>query len=251
MIEIHPLSGMPEIRPGASLGAILTDALKAQSFEARSGDVLVVTQKVVSKAEGRFVRLADIVPSARAHDLAQIVGKDARLVELVLRESKEIVRAAPNVLVARHKRGFVLANAGVDRSNIGAAEADVALLLPEDPDASARALSGEVSRGMDAPIAVVISDSFGRPWRLGVVNVAIGAWGLPSLLDRRGEADRDGRRLEVTQVALADLLASAAGLAMGEGDEGVPAALIRGCDLSGPRAAAAALVRPIEEDLFR
>jgi coenzyme F420-0:L-glutamate ligase/coenzyme F420-1:gamma-L-glutamate ligase len=161
-----------------------------------------------------------------------------------LQQSSAIVRAAPNVLIARHKLGFVLANAGVDRSNLGV-EQDSVLLLPEDPDASARMLGERLG------VACIVSDSFGRPWRMGVVNVAIGAWGLPALVDRRGARDRDGRALEVTQVALADLIASAAGLAMGEGAEGVPAALVRGCSFDPGNVPAAALVRPLGEDLFQ
>jgi coenzyme F420-0:L-glutamate ligase / coenzyme F420-1:gamma-L-glutamate ligase len=250
MIEIHPLAGLPEVRTGDGLGRLLADALRGAGLAPAAGDVLVVTQKIVSKAEGRFVLLSDIGPSARARELAEITGKDARLVELVLRESSAILRAAPNVLIARHKLGLVMANAGIDRSNVGAADDELALLLPADPDASARALAVQLEAAFGAPIAIVLSDSFGRPWRLGVVNVAIGAWGLPALLDRRGETDRDGRRLEVTQVALADLLASAAALAMGEGAEGVPAALLRGCDLRGPNAPASALLRSQQEDLF-
>jgi coenzyme F420-0:L-glutamate ligase / coenzyme F420-1:gamma-L-glutamate ligase len=250
VIEIHPLKGLPEVAAGDPLGRMLANALRGAELAPTRGDVLVVTQKIVSKAEGRFVRLDDITPSARARELAEVTGKDPRLVELVLQESSAILRAAPNVLIARHKLGLVMANAGIDRSNVGAAGDDLALLLPADPDASARALAAALEAAFGAPIAVVLSDSFGRPWRLGVVNVAIGAWGLPALVDRRGETDRDGRRLEVTQVAVADLLASAAGLAMGEGAEGVPAALVRGCDLRGPSAPASALLRALQEDLF-
>lgn len=250
MIEIHPLKGLPEIGPGDPLGALLADALRGAELAPLRGDVLVVTQKIVSKAEGRLVCLNDMAPSARARELAEVTGKDPRLVELVLRESSAVLRAAPNVLIARHKLGLVMANAGIDRSNVGAGGADLALLLPRDPDASARTLSAQLEAAFGAPVAVVLSDSFGRPWRLGVVNVAIGAWGLPALLDRRGEIDRDGRRLEVTQVGVGDLLASAAGLAMGEGVEGVPAALVRGCGLRGPSAPASALLRSPQEDLF-
>lgn len=251
MIEVHPVLGVPEIKAGVELAVVLEDALRAQGLRLQAQDVLVITQKIVSKAEGRFVSLGQVAVSDRAHDLAKITKKDPRLVELVLRESEAIVRAAPNVLVARHKRGFVLANAGIDRSNLGGGDKDAALLLPEDPDASARRIGEALTASVGAPIATVVSDSFGRPWRLGVVNVAIGAWGLPSLLDRRGDRDRDGRCLEVTQVAFADLIASAAGLAMGEAAEGVPAVLVRGCVFADENLPAARLVRPLAEDLFQ
>jgi coenzyme F420-0:L-glutamate ligase/coenzyme F420-1:gamma-L-glutamate ligase len=166
-------------------------------------------------------------------------------VELVLDEAEAVVRAVPHVLITRHRLGHVMANSGIDQSNIGAGEQERVLLLPQDPDASAAALASALG------MAVVISDSFGRPWRMGVVAVAIGAAGLPALCDRRGETDRDGRVLEVTQVALADMIATAANLATGEGAEGIPAALLRGLSFSGQPRPAADLVRPLAEDLFR
>jgi coenzyme F420-0:L-glutamate ligase/coenzyme F420-1:gamma-L-glutamate ligase len=246
MIEIVPLGGISEILPGDDLPAILAQALASQGLVHRSGDVLVVTQKIVSKSEGRFVRLDDIVPGAEAERLAAITRKDPRLVELVLAESTAIVRAIPHVLITRHRLGLVMANAGIDRSNIGPGEAERALLLPVDPDASA----ARIAAALDGP-AVIISDSFGRPWRYGVVSVAIGASGLPSLIDRRGDLDRDGRPLEVTQIALADMIATAAGLAAGEGAESIPAVLVRGYAFTDVDAPASALVRPLTEDLFQ
>jgi coenzyme F420-0:L-glutamate ligase/coenzyme F420-1:gamma-L-glutamate ligase len=249
MIEIHPLEGIGEISPGADLGAVLGDALAPLS--PRAGDVLAVTQKIVSKAENRFVRLLDVSPSARAHELAEKTGKDARLVELVLQESTDVLRATRGVLITRHKLGLVMANAGIDRSNIGDGNDDRVLLLPVDPDASAAALAAQLATRFGASPAILITDSFGRPWRQGVVNVGIGAWGLPSLDDRRGETDRQGRKLEVTQIAYADLVASAAGLAMGEAAEGVPAALVRGLKLDAAPNPATSLVRALDEDLFR
>jgi coenzyme F420-0:L-glutamate ligase/coenzyme F420-1:gamma-L-glutamate ligase len=252
MIEIHPLSAIGEVLPGSDLVAILADALLSAGLSSlRDDDVLVVTQKIVSKAEGRFVDLANVTPGAEALRLAEITRKDARLVELVLSESTAVVRAVANVLITRHRCGYVMANAGIDRSNIGGGSGDRALLLPIDSDASAERLrQGLAARFGKAP-AIVISDSFGRPWRYGVVSVAIGAAGLPSLVDKRGEHDRDGRPLEVTQIALGDVIATAAGLATGEGAEGVPAALIRGATWPRGSAPASALVRPLEEDLFR
>ena len=251
MIQIFPLDAICEVQPGSDLPAILGSAILAAGLSPRRDDVLVVTQKIVSKAEDRFVDLATVEPGERARELAGITGKDARLVELVLAESSAVVRAAPNVLITRHRCGYVMANAGIDRSNIGAGSAERVLLLPVDADASAERLRAALAeRWPDTP-AVLVSDSFGRPWRYGVVNVAIGASGLPSLIDRRGELDRDGRPLEVTQVALGDMIATAAGLATGEGAEGVPAALVRGLALGGGASPASALVRPIGEDLFR
>ena len=247
MITLVPLTGLPEVAPGADLAALFAPALA----DVASGTILVVTQKIVSKAEDRYVSLADIVPSKAALELAQVTSKPPRLVELVLRESKAVVRAAPNVLITRHRTGLVMANAGIDQSNLGPGDSNRVLLLPVDADASAATLrAGLAARGID--VAVVISDSFGRPWCNGVTNVAIGAAGLPALIDRRGEQDRDGRTLEVTQVALGDLIASAAGLAMGEGREGIPAVLVTGVDLAtAPARPASALVRPAAEDLFR
>ncbi len=250
-ISLHPLAGIGEIRPGDDLAAILAGALTASGLTPQPDDILVVTQKIVSKAQNRFVDLATITPGARARHLAGITGKDARLVELVLAESTAVVRAVPNVLITRHRSGHVMANAGIDRSNTGAGGAERVLLLPQDADAAAAALRAGLAARLSPAPAIVISDSFGRPWRYGVTNVAIGAAGFPALVDRRGDTDRDGRILEVTQIALADMVASAAGLAMGEAAEGIPAALVRGLPLPGAPRPAAALVRPPSEDLFQ
>ena len=251
MIALHPLSAIGEVVPGDDLARLLAEALNAAGLMPVQNDVLLVTQKIVSKAEGRFVELASITPSARAIELAEVTRKDARFVELVLTESIAVVRAAPNVLITRHRSGHVMANAGIDRSNMGPGGEDRALLLPADADASAQRLHRALREYWPQPPAVLISDSFGRPWRIGVTNVAIGASGLPALIDRRGETDRNGRKLEVTQVALGDMIASAGGLVTGEGAEGVPAVLVRGLRWSAENRAAAALLRPPEEDLFR
>ena len=252
MIAIHPLGDIPEIRAGDDLAALLRESLtRAGLWPLKTGDVLVVTQKILSKAEGRMVDLATIEPGQEALKLAATTHKDPRLVELVLRESSTVVRAVPHVLITRHRLGHVMANSGIDRSNIGPGEEERALLLPVDPDRSARSLLNVLAGSEAAGIGIVISDSFGRPWRHGVVGVAIGAAGLPALVDRRGEEDRDGRRLEVTQIALADQIATAATLVTGEGAESVPAALLRGLALPAGDAGAGALVRPREEDLFR
>ncbi|WP_176597613.1 MULTISPECIES: coenzyme F420-0:L-glutamate ligase [Sphingobium] len=252
MLSIHPLCDIPEIRAGDDLAAVLHGSLtQAGLWPLRTGDVLVVTQKILSKAEGRMVALDSVEPGPEALELAATTRKDSRLVELVLRESSTVVRAVPHVLITRHRLGHVMANSGIDRSNIGPGEEERALLLPLDPDGSARSLLDALAGPEAAGIGIVISDSFGRPWRHGVVGVAIGAAGLPALVDRRGEEDRDGRRLEVTQIALADQIATAATLVTGEGAESVPAALLRGLALPPGDAGAGALVRPLEEDLFR
>lgn len=249
MIKIHPLAAIGEVCPGDDLAAILGDALA--HLDPGPDSVLVVTQKIVSKAEDRFVDLKDVTPGPEAVRLAEVTNKDPRLVELVLAESIAVVRAVPNVLITRHRCGFVMANAGIDRSNLGSGDGERVLLLPEDADASADRLRRGLAARLGRAPAILISDSFGRPWRHGVVCVAIGASGLPALIDKRGEPDRDRRLLKVTQVAIGDMIATAAGLATGEGAEGIPAALVEGVVWPLGSTPASALVRPIEEDLFR
>jgi coenzyme F420-0:L-glutamate ligase / coenzyme F420-1:gamma-L-glutamate ligase len=251
MIQIYPLSAIGEVRPGDDLARLLADAVSKVGVDTVASDVLVVTQKIVSKAEGRFVELATVSPGPRALELAEVTRKDPRLIELVLSESSDVIRAVPHVLITRHRSGHVMANAGIDRSNIGPGGNERALLLPLDADASAERLRAAFAEILRDPPAIVISDSFGRPWRHGVTCVAIGAAGLPALVDRRGDVDRDGRVLEVTQIALGDMLATAGGLVTGEGAEGVPAALIRGLNWTADHRPASSLVRPVEEDLFR
>jgi coenzyme F420-0:L-glutamate ligase/coenzyme F420-1:gamma-L-glutamate ligase len=204
--------------------------------------VLAVAQKIVSKAEGRSIALASVEPSAAARELAEQTGKDARLVELILSESERVVRARPNLIIVKHRLGFVMANAGIDQSNIGAD--GHALLLPRDPDGSAAALAARLG------LPVVITDSFGRAWRRGTVGVAIGAAGLPALRDLRGQPDLFGRTLMVSITGFADEIAAAAGLVMGQGAEGQPAVLVRGLSWSGAANPASELLRPAQEDLF-
>jgi coenzyme F420-0:L-glutamate ligase/coenzyme F420-1:gamma-L-glutamate ligase len=251
MIQIIPLPIIGEVRPGAELAGDIAAAMSAQGVSPCNSDVLVVTQKIVSKAENRYVDLAQVSPGAQAQAIAAQCSKDPRLVELVLQESDEVIRIAPHVLITRHRSGHVMANAGIDQSNVGPGRNEEVLLLPEDADASAARLRQELAALCGASPAVVISDSFGRPWRNGVTLVAIGASGLPSLVDCRGNRDRDGRIMEVTQVALGDMIATAAGLVTGEGAEGVPAALVRGVAWKGAPRSARALIRPKDEDLFR
>lgn len=248
-LTLTALPGIGEIQPGDDLAALLGEALRAPDVAPRGGDVLVIAQKVVSKAEDRYVELDGVHVSPRAAELAALTRKDARVVELVLAESVEVLRARPDVLIVRHRLGYVMANAGIDRSNVGGQ--DRVLLLPRDPDGSAEALRSALLARYGLQLGVIVCDSFGRPWRKGVTNVALGAAGVPALLDRRGDPDRHGRRLEVTEVALADQLASAAGLLMGEGAESRPAVLIGGLTLTGPAVPAERLIRPLAEDLFR
>lgn len=252
-VEFIALPGLPEVRAGDDLSALIRAALARSGCVLQAGDVLVVAQKVVSKAEGRAVRLSDVTPSTEARRLAERVLKDPRFVEWVLAESLEVIRAVPNILITRHRSGHVMANAGIDRSNVPAARGmpdddETLLLLPKDCDASAAALRSALAP--ESP-AVIVSDSFGRPWRQGTVNVALGVAGFPSLLDLRGGVDREGRRLQTTQVATADAVAAGAGLVMGETTEGRPIVLVRGLDFSGPVRDGRALLRPIDEDLFR
>ena len=251
-ITFSALSGIGDVAAGDDLPGILCAAISLSGVTPRSGNVLVVAQKIVSKAEGRSIDLRSVTPSPQALALAKKTGKDARLVELILSESSEVLRAIPNVLIVRHRLGYVMANAGIDHSNVVSPEgADCVLLLPRDADASAAMLRKQLNAALGCELAVIISDSFGRPWRNGVVNVAIGAAGLPALIDRRGEQDLYGRTLEMTQVAFADALAAGAGLAMGEGAEGTPAVLVQGAAWHAETCNAQALIRPLDEDLFR
>jgi coenzyme F420-0:L-glutamate ligase/coenzyme F420-1:gamma-L-glutamate ligase len=246
------LEGLPEVTEGMALAPLIAAALERHALLARDEDVLLVCQKIVSKSEGRCVDLDALEVSPRALELASRCGKDARLVEVILQESTEVVRCAPQVLIVRHRLGLVMANAGVDQSNVPNSESRV-LLLPKDPDGSAAALRAALSSLLGVAPAVVITDTFGRPWRQGVCGTAIGSAGIVTLLDRRGEEDRFGRKLKVTQTPVADQLASAATLLMGEGAEGRPVVLARGVPRAWRResARAADVLRPIAEDLFR
>jgi coenzyme F420-0:L-glutamate ligase / coenzyme F420-1:gamma-L-glutamate ligase len=251
-LEVVPLRGLPLIRAGDDLVDLIASALKLNGVTLRAQDVLVVAQKIVSKAEGRIVDLATIEPSPRALALAVEVDKDPRLVEVILSESVRVVRARRGALIVEHKLGFIMANAGVDRSNVAPADgAEHVLLLPENPDGSAEALRRGLTALTGTDVAIVINDSFGRPWRQGTAGVAIGVAGLPALIDLRGEPDLFGRRLEVTVVAFADEVAAAASLLMGQADEAQPVVLIRGLSWSAPESTAASIIRSANEDLFR
>jgi coenzyme F420-0:L-glutamate ligase/coenzyme F420-1:gamma-L-glutamate ligase len=251
-VTLTALSGIKLVERGDNLGAITVAALRDNRLVPKDGDVLVVAQKIVSKAEGRFVDIATVEPSERAIALAAEVDKDPRFVEVVLSESKRVVRHRPGLLIVEHHLGFVMANAGIDHSNVAAEDgAERVLLLPADPDGSAKALRQRLLSVFGVGIGVIISDSFGRPWRKGTVGVALGADGLPAFVDLRGHPDLFGRELLVTETGFADEIAAAAGILMGQADEAIPMVLVRGLTWSAPDVPAAALVRPAEHDLFR
>jgi len=250
-LELIALPDFPLVEPGDDLAALVIAGLARADIRLATGDVIVLAQKIVSKAEGRLIALDTVEPSPEALRVAQHVLKDPRLVELVLRESRRIVRMGPNVLIVEHRLGLIMANAGIDQSNVAGEDGPVALLLPEDPDASAKLHGATLAALAGVDVAVVINDSFGRPWRRGTVGVAIGAAGLPSLIDRRGEADLFGRELQVTMIAYADEIAASASLLMGQAAEGTPVVLLRGLDWSAAPNPASDLLRPAGEDLFR
>ena len=251
-VEILAVPGIPLVREGDDLVALISEGLTRGGIVPRGGDVFVLAQKIVSKAEGRMVDLATVKPSAEAIELANKVQKDPRLVELILSESVRVVRARPNVLIMEHRLGFVMANAGLDQSNVASPDGpQQALLLPVDPDGSAEKLKTRLSQQFGVPLAVVINDSFGRAWRRGTCGVAIGAAGLPSLMDLRGSPDLFGRTLQVSITGHADEIAAAASLVMGQGAEGQPVVIVRGLTWRGPDSSASELVRPAAEDMFR
>ena len=252
VVTLSAIADIPLVRPHDDLAAVLISACERTGLVPADGDVVAVAQKVVSKAEGQYVDLATVKPSPRAQELAAEVGKDARLVEVILGESRRVVRHRPGVLIVEHRLGFVLANAGVDRSNVDPqAGTEPVLLLPRDPDGAAQALLARFARHFRRTLAVVITDSWGRAWRRGTVGFALGAAGLPVLMDMRGRSDLFGHELRVTQTGFADEIAAASSLLMGQADEGRPAVLVRGLVRKGPVAPASTLIRAPEEDLFR
>ena len=251
-LRLIALGGVPLVREGDDLCEIILTALERSGETLLSADVLVLAQKIVSKAQGRYVELASVTPSARALELANVVDKDPRVIELILRESSEVLRIRRDVIVVVHRLGFVMANAGIDFSNAEANEEDTrVLLLPSDPDGECEQLRRELQERNGSRIGVIINDSHGRAWRNGTVGVAIGASGVPALLDLRGKPDLFGRALKITQVGLADELAAAASLLMGQADEGTPIVLVRGVRFDAGEGRAADLIRPKELDLFR
>jgi coenzyme F420-0:L-glutamate ligase/coenzyme F420-1:gamma-L-glutamate ligase len=251
-LQLFALPGIPLVQAGDDLAALVEAALSRGGLALQAGDVLVIAQKIVSKAEGRAVDLATVMPSPQAIELAAQVQKDPRAVEVILSESSRVVRARPGLMIMEHRLGFVMANAGVDHSNVAPHDGvERALLLPVDPDGSAEKLRARLSDGAGVPIAVIINDSFGRAWRRGIVGIAIGAAGLPSLIDLRGSPDLFGRELQVSIAGFADEIAAAASLVMGQGDEGQPVVLVRGLTWDAPDMPVSGTIRPSAEDLFR
>ena len=251
-LRIIALAGFPQVAPGDDLALMTQAALARGELRLCAGDTLVFAQKIISKAEGRRIELRTVTPGARALELAKTVQKDPRLVELILGESRRIVRAAKDVLIVEHRLGLIMANAGIDQSNVAdPASGEFALLLPEDPDASAGRLRERLRALTGCEPGIVISDSFGRPWRVGTVGVAIGCAGFPATLDLRGEIDMFGRPLRVTVVGHADEVAAAASIVMGQAGEARPVVLVRGLQSRAPTQPAAALIRPQQQDLFR
>ncbi len=249
-LQAWALQPFPEVKAGDRLSDLIEEVLARNQLQLQPNDVLVVASKIVSKAENRWINLETITPSPRAEEIAALTRKDPRYVEVVLREAVAISRAKPHVLVVQHRLGWVSANAGIDQSNIGPNMHEVVLLLPENPDQSAQTLRAALQARYGHSIGVVITDTHGRPFRMGNVNVAIGASGLPTLIDQRGTTDRDGRTLEITMTAYADQVAGAAGLLMGEANEGQPVILLRGLQWDTSDGTGQDLIRPAHQDLY-
>ncbi len=251
-LQLYALQDFPLVEPGDDLAALLQQSLNDNDLALQSGDVLVVAQKVVSKAEGRYVHYSQVEPSAEALLLAQRADKDPCQAELILRESKEVLRVRLGVVIVEHRLGYVHANAGIDKSNIPQTEEDPqVLLLPEDSDASAEQLRRRLSANGDIELAIIINDSAGRAWRHGTVGMTIGCAGIEPVTDRVGDPDLFGRALEITEVAIADELSAAASFVMGQADEGCPVVLVRGARWQASVAGHQPLLRPVDQDMFR
>jgi coenzyme F420-0:L-glutamate ligase / coenzyme F420-1:gamma-L-glutamate ligase len=246
-IEVYPVRGVPEIRGGSDLGKVIYEAVLNGGYALKDSDVVVVKQKVVSKAEGRVVRLSKVVPSPEARKLAKRERKDPRLVELILREAVRVVRSGHGVIITETKHGFVCANSGVDQSNVGKG---FAALLPKDPDASAMGLRERLEKMSGVKLAVVVTDTFGRPWRLGQTDVAIGCSGIDPTVEYAGKKDRFGYELRVTEPAIVDEIASAAELAVGKLKE-IPVAVVRGVKYTRGESGVKSIIMPKGRDLFR
>lgn len=250
-INFTTLPGIPLVKDGDDLVEIILAAAAQTDLTFADGDIIVIAQKIVSKAEGRLIRLADVTPSAAAVDLAKATEKAPALVQLILDESSVVMRSKPGVIIVRHRLGHVGANAGIDQSNIETEEGECALLLPVDPDASAKMLQQGLQAACGVQLGVLIGDSLNRPWRLGTTGGAIGCAGFQVLDDQRGGQDMFGRELKVTMINRADSIAAMATLAMGETDEGTPVAVVRGYAPDADGSSAADIMRPLEEDLFQ
>ncbi len=253
-LTLYPLQGLPLVNPGDDLSGLIIDSLQKNNHSMKSGDILVIAQKIISKAEDRFVNLTTVTPSEQAEKFANLTGKDPRLVELILSESAEVLRTRQNMMIVAHTLGFVCANAGIDHSNVSGPWGDAddwVLLLPVDPDESARIIRAALEKEFQCEIGVLVIDSHGRAWRQGTAGVAIGISGMPGLVDLRGKPDLFDFQLKVTQVAAADELASAASLVMGQAKEGLPVVLVKGFPYPLREGSLQELIRPKELDLFR
>jgi coenzyme F420-0:L-glutamate ligase/coenzyme F420-1:gamma-L-glutamate ligase len=249
-LTLTALPGIPLIRQGDDLGALIEQAVDRADLTLEDGDVLAVTSKIVAKSEGRLVELSGVVPSAEAKGLALETGKDPRLVEVILGESRQVLRTRPGLIIVEHRLGFVCANAGVDHSNVDG-DGDWVLLLPEDPDASAGALQRRLKQDQGVEVGILVIDSHGRAWRMGTVGVTVGLAGFPALVDMRGEEDLHGEELIVTVVGLADEIAAAASAIMGQAAEGFPVVHVRGLPYALREGTLTELLRPRDQDLFR
>lgn len=253
-LTLFALKGLPLVSPGDDLARLIIETLKKNDQTLRDGDVVVIAQKIVSKAEGRLVNLTTVTPTEAAIDYAHLTGKDPRMIELILSESKNILRVRKNLIIVEHRLGFISANAGIDHSNVSGPWGDAkdwVLLLPENPDASAQGVREKLEAHYDCRLGVLIIDSHGRAWRLGTTGITIGLSGLPGLVDLRGEPDLFDYRLRVTQVAASDELAAGASLMMGQAREGLPVVLARGFPYPLREGSLSELIRPEDEDLFR
>jgi coenzyme F420-0:L-glutamate ligase/coenzyme F420-1:gamma-L-glutamate ligase len=252
-LTLSTIDGIPLVRPGDDVTSLLLDAMSTSGDSLEDGDILVIAQKIFSKAQDRYVSIADVTPSPRAVQLAIEVDKDPRIVELILSESSEVVRHRPGVLIVAHRLGFVMANAGIDASNVaeGGEADDRVLLLPVDPDGDCARIRAEIKQRTGVEVAVIMNDSVGRAWRSGTAGIAIGVAGMPAILDLRGDDDLFGRPLKVSIVGIADELAAAASVLQGQAAEGAPAVVIRGYTAEGEPTTGQALIRDKSEDLFR
>jgi coenzyme F420-0:L-glutamate ligase/coenzyme F420-1:gamma-L-glutamate ligase len=251
-LSVHALPGIPMVMPGDDIAGLIAAGLARAGLAPQNGDVVVIAQKIISKSEGRTILLSTVTPSAEAEELGAQISKDPRIVQAILGEAVRVVRVRPGLMIVEHKLGFVMANAGVDQSNVDGRDGQArVLLLPEDPDGSAQAIRTQLTARYGVSIGIIINDSFGRAWRRGTAGIAIGVAGLPGLVDLRGNPDLFGRILEVSIIGYADEIAAAASLLMGQADEGQPVVLVRGLKWTAPESNAQALVRPAAEDLFR
>ena len=251
---LTPINSIPEIFPGNDIAKIILSSLITQKIELIDNDILVITQKIVSKAENRFVNLSSITPSEKAKEIAKVSRKQAEIIELILKESKKIIRVVPQTIIVEHKLGFISANAGIDHSNVGrdnGGEEEWVLLLPKNPDKSSKIIRNYIFQEMGINVGVMIIDSHGRPWRYGTVGTMIGTAGVPALVDLRGKEDLYGYKLKITRIAAADELAGSASLIMGQANENIPVVHVRGFPYPLRKASLKEIIRPENRDLFR